>query len=197
MRNHSRILKLRFHVRIVFLFWGGVWNALRPLKVRRGNFIIAGGRPEYLKDAPAGLSEGSVMKEELLRRAREAPEVIASADNDTFEGVLHSLQITKDRRLHSIVFSTIELHMPRVREFYKYVTREHSEFRDIVAKFVTSEDLLRRRYVGNPERLAGFEKIQKELHASEVWRITKAREDRGLSKLQSGEYWSERNKPTG
>lgn len=161
---------------------------------RKPLVIMAGGRPEYLKEAPEGIGEGSVMKGELLRHV-QAAEVIASPDNDTYEGVLHSLQEAKTRGYDSIIFSTIELHMPRVQEFHKYVTEEHPEFKDIVATFVTSEDLLRRRYAENPARLANFEHIQRELHESEVWRITKEREERGIRKLRSGDYWAERNKP--
>lgn len=151
--------------------------------------IMAAGRPDYLKNAPEGMSEGSVMKDELLRRAGQALDVIVGDDKDTFQGVLHSLQTAKERGLRSITFSTIELHMPRVKAFHKYVLRERPEYTAIQTYFVTAEDLLRRRYAKNSSRLHKFERIQRELHESDVWKETLKREQHGVRAIEDGTYW--------
>ncbi|MBI2612520.1 YdcF family protein [Candidatus Kaiserbacteria bacterium] len=169
----------------------GVLGALQYLEEVEGKkplVVMAAGRPPYLKNAPEEMSEGSVMKRELLRRLDESPEVIVNDDKNTYEGVLHSLQTAQERGRSSIVFTTIELHMPRVKELHKYIVQERPELRALKAYFVTAEDLLRRRYAGYLPRLEAFERIQQELHESDAWKRMWEREQRGVQDLKEGTY---------
>ena len=154
--------------------------------------ICSGGRPAYLENAEAGISEASVMSLEFKRRLglelknkqTELPPVdIVTESKNTKDDITYSLLKAKEKGCRSVTIVNVSWAMERTKAFYELnVLKNHPELKDMEVLFVTSDELLVSRF-GHRAEL-----ILNELKNTAAYKDTLVNEDIGTQKIKEGEY---------
>lgn len=152
--------------------------------------IFAAGKPDYLAQYPSEISEANIMLQEFERKMPDVQNLLAlDQGKNTHDDVLNTLRAANERGLKTMAFVVTSIRLKRSREWYRQIVRtEFPEAKRIKAYFIAAEDLLRRRYSANPHRLAEFERVQRTLQNSELWKKVEAMERRGVQALRKGTY---------
>ena len=169
-----------------------LFEELKKRKIPPKLIIFAAGRPAYLEqEEDKTLTEGKILSKKFTSEIKSEDKVemtILDKNKYTKDDIVESLRLSLDKGLHEITFITISLHKDRAEEFLKIVYSEHPELRKVSGRFIASEDLLSRRYSRSPSAMRLYTKHLEELKKSPAWKLTEAREKKGISDLRSGKY---------
>jgi hypothetical protein len=153
--------------------------------------IFAAGRPPYLAGTNARLSEGQVLAEYFMRRARLIPSDIEILHNNrnTSDDVFNSAELAAERGVIDLLFVTVNVHVPRTGEFLRLA---QPRFPQLNMHICASEEILRRRYAKSQR----FDSLWEEVRTSKAYQRTAEREARGIDAVRSGRYWSQLKRNT-
>ena len=146
---------------------------------------FAAGRPGYLASDPdKTLSEGRILKERFLRLVRPPATteiIIQDRNKDTRDDLFESLNLVRERGLSGVAIITIELHLPRTKEFLKMTVDENPSLAGIDVIFIPAEGILAAR---NQRYARVFSAVQK----TKAWQRTQKMEESGVEALRHGRY---------
>ncbi len=156
---------------------------------------FAMGRPDYIDNVTSDLEadEGVVQLREFERRTGPDafPGMVIEArgegSKNTAGDLLNGLKAVHDRGLRRAVIILTEARMERTKTICAILKERFPKLAGIETTFISSEDLLRRRYSGSAAS-AMFEKIQQHLKARPLWEETRKREESGVVDLKKGAY---------
>lgn len=148
--------------------------------------IFAAGRPDYLKEEKADLSEGSVLREGFLRKVAarrgliEPETIILEKNKNTRDDIEESMRIMIERGLTNIAIITVGVHLDRSREFFN-LAAQNIDLSHLHVDFLASEQILR----SVSER---YDKRLENVDATVAYNTTAFYEKRGIAALRSGTY---------
>jgi hypothetical protein len=166
----------------------------------------AAGRPRYLENGPADVSEGSVLfaefKEEIgedyAGRFASVRLEFQAQNRNTRDDLLQSLATAHDMGLERMVVVSVLVHLQRINAFLAHALREAPQFAKIKVELVASDVLLRTRQFSGGIKCAlalddpGLESVNHlalaQIIESPVYRRTAAREAKGTADLRAGRY---------
>lgn len=152
--------------------------------------IFAAGRPKYLDEVPdTTLSEGVILAAKFKRWVKTEntylPEiVIQSGNRNTRDDLEASLALAVEKGVKQLGFITVSVHIERVKEFFNLIRKCNSSFKDVDARFFTSENVLLDRY----RSVALYNKMLEQIQKSEAYKRTLDMERKGIEALRSGTY---------
>jgi hypothetical protein len=168
-----------------------------------GLIMWAAGRPDYLKDEPETVSEGSILFEEFKQEVGPAlldfyyPTIRIQANNkNTRDDLLESLALARKMKVSGLIVVSVFVHLPRIVEFYRCALRADPSLSDISVRFAASElvllglgDVVQVLQLEDPNVQEKFEHaLFSEIVESAAYRRTVAREARGIRALKEGRY---------
>lgn len=163
----------------------------------------AAGRPDYLKNAPETVSEGSILFAEFLRRVGDplqlAPDLVVrlqTNNRNTRDDLLESLTMAQEMDLEKIIVVSVLVHLPRIAEFHACALKANPSLAKIQVEFLASELVLLGKGVTyhllllDDREVAGqFEDVKlARIVDSPAYRRTALREAIGIEALRAGRY---------
>lgn len=160
---------------------------------------FAAGRPDYLLQGPAELSEGSVLARRFLHKIGRGSVPLMPADGyrsadlgdsevvlqdqnkNTKDDVAQSLILASQRGINDILFITVNAHVPRSYLMTEQARSEGSHY-GINTRFVGSEDIL--------SQLPRFSAIFSAVELTRGYERTLHFENKGTRAFLSGSYSS-------
>lgn len=161
----------------------------------------AAGRPNYLKNEPPEISEGSILFDAFKDRVRytlnETRVEFQTQNKNTRDDLLQSLTMAKEMGLTKLFIISVFVHLCRIGEFYRYALRERPDFASVQVEFRASElMLLGKGSVQNKLLLLDDTEVKDNFDdmawarivESPVYRRTAAMEAKGIVDLRAGRY---------
>ena len=120
----------------------------------------------------------------LVRPPATTEIIIQDRNKDTRDDLFESLNLVRERGLSGVTIITIELHLPRSKEFLKMTVDENPSLAGIDVIFIPAEEILAAR---NQRYARVFSAVQK----TKAWQRTQKMEESGVEALRYGRYNSD------
>ena len=151
-----------------------------------GVIIAAAGRPPYLQpylENYPNLSEGRILFERLSKKVdlKSIPHEILEENVDSIDDIIVAHQRALKEGINKLIFVTVNVHAPRVRDLIDLVKVLEPSFSKVVSEVVESESILGKR----SKKYAKI--IQDEIESS-AYQRTWEREQNGRRQLREGTY---------
>ena len=148
--------------------------------------IGAAGCPPYLQSfSPEypNLAEGKVIFEGLARKVdiSEIEQEILKDNVDSIDDVIVAHQRALDLGLDKLVFITVDVHAPRIRDLIDLVKALNPKFAEVESEVLKAEEILMRRN-------RRYKKVVQEELNSDAYRRTWNQEQKGRKLLRDGTY---------
>lgn len=148
--------------------------------------IAAAGRPPYLQrflKEYSNLSEGKILFERLSRKINleQIPHEILEDNIDSVDDIIVAHQRALDLGLNKLVFVTVKVHAPRVRDLVDLAKALNPKYEDVKTEVLEAESILERRSKHHKRVL------NQELN-SPAYKKTWQRELNGRRQLREGTY---------
>lgn len=159
--------------------------------------IFAAGRPDYLKNAPANISEGSVLAKVFQAKTRSKAQIIIQDQNkNTWDDLVKSLEFAHQTKNGFVKIISVLVHIARISQFLKHVKETRPDLKNINVDIIASElELLEK---GTLKEVLGYQGEYQEsilLHKhisvitmSPAYQRTAGMEQRGINALREGKY---------
>ena len=147
--------------------------------------VFSAGRPPYLRNDPdPTLNEARFFKKMFLRYAdpHSSTKLVLQTQNiNSYGDVFETLRLARAKKLESVGFVTVTVHMARCKEFYRHVLRREPSLGSVETEWFASETLLLEL---SP---AAYDHLW-EAMISKAYARTAERERRGIAALRAGMY---------
>ncbi len=146
--------------------------------------VFAAGRPKYIADDPdPDLTEGGVLRGVFLAHLPdcEAEIVLQTRNRNTRDDLLETLRLAVSHGYASITIVSVQVHLPRCREFLHWALKAYPELARVEVQFVASEHVVAAHW---PERALEAQEVL----ISRAYARTAERERKGIEDLRAGRY---------